>query len=267
MSAAEIETTAAHPPSVAPVPTLPAPTVRHGVLDGEPVVYVSLGGPGAGHEMIVDADRWLMIVDLWGASWLLSDPEPTVGYVVSDRDNQGRVAKAGIIQIETLLTNATDKQNIIHQSLNRLDMRESNLLVYDRDPPRSRKGAMRAPEATNKAAKRKPRAPRPPKLPPRAWVPVPWKASPPPAASPAPIPARRPSPSQLADRRVCVYLTPDARAAFAGVQAFLSRPGCPAGRSAAISYALRFTFSTLTAAGVLQAADDDLTAPVLAAAD
>jgi hypothetical protein len=84
----------------------------------------------------------------------------------------------------------------------------------------------------------------------RAWSPMPGKASLP--------PARLLSPSQRADRRVNVYLTPDAGAALAGVQAFLSRQaGDPAGRSGVVAFALRFAFSTLKAAGVVPHADAD----------
>jgi len=97
--------------------------------------------------------------------------------------------------------------------------------------------------------KRTPRAPKPPKLPPRAWRSAPPVAAP---AVAAPAVATSATPSQRRSRRVCVYLTAASAAALEGVKGFLEKQsGATAGSSAAVSYALRFAVGTLKAAGVV----------------
>ena len=62
------------------------PSVRRGQIDGEPVVFIGLSGKGFRREMIVDADRWPMVVERWGASWvLMTDGARSHAYVASGR--------------------------------------------------------------------------------------------------------------------------------------------------------------------------------------
>lgn len=129
-------------------PVVANPSVTTGTIDGEPVVYVPLSGNGFNRQMIVDADRWPMVVDLWGKSWGLVTPGIGYAYVASARAAVGPLAgqkgSLPVAYLARLLTNADRDHVVRFNNEDSLDLRDSNLRVLTRAEARRWSVAMQA---------------------------------------------------------------------------------------------------------------------------
>jgi hypothetical protein len=112
------------------------PKVRRGRLDGHPVVYVTLSAKGWrwGRLMILDAERWPMVVDLWGPQWVLMTSGNLMNaYVASGRVAVGPLSRTKgprpVAMLGRLLTNARKGEVVCFENGDSLDLRYKNLTV------------------------------------------------------------------------------------------------------------------------------------------